>query len=389
MKKILVLGGGIAGIEAAIHLRKHKYDVTVVSNRDYLYVYPISIWIPTKDTKFEDVCVPNTELEKAHGFKIVKDEVVQIVQKEKKVICKNNTFTDYDFLVIAVGAGKVKHNGFNENALSICGVPEQSVEIADRLDELVKKGSGKIAMGFSGNPLDKSGVRGGPAFEVIFNVHNFLKKKGIRDNFELNFVATMPQPGKRLGPRALEMLDNYFNRLSINKYFGKKVKVFEKDQIIFEDDSVLETDLTMFIPANSGHQFIIDSDLPLNPAGFINISDSCLVDGTEDTYAIGDAAALKGPEWSAKQGHLAEVMARNVAFNIHNQIEGKPERKGYQDHINIVCVMDSGDGAAYVSRNRKGGKMLPMPIFGHWMKKMWGWYFKKSKLKKIPRFPGM
>ncbi|MNN96571.1 hypothetical protein D3C81_2155890 [compost metagenome] len=51
--------------------------------------------------------------------------------------------------------------------------------------------------------------------------------------------------------------------------------------------------------------------------------------------------------------------------------------------------MDSGDGAAFVYRSDKRGLMIPMPIVGHWMKKGWGWYYKNSKLNKIPRIPGM
>ena len=45
-KKVLVLGGGFAGLEAAIFLRKEEYDVTLVSERDYFYIYPTSIWVP-------------------------------------------------------------------------------------------------------------------------------------------------------------------------------------------------------------------------------------------------------------------------------------------------------------------------------------------------------
>lgn len=36
----------IAGVQTAIELQKKKiFDVTLVSERDYLYLYPISIWI--------------------------------------------------------------------------------------------------------------------------------------------------------------------------------------------------------------------------------------------------------------------------------------------------------------------------------------------------------
>jgi sulfide:quinone oxidoreductase len=96
-----------------------------------------------------------------------------------------------------------------------------------------------------------------------------------------------------------------------------------------------------------------------------------------------------GPEWRAKQGHVAEVMARNVAYNINAKIENIDSKYSYEEHLNILCVMDTGDGAAFVYRDNKGGKMIPMPIIGHWMKKGWGWYCRNSKLGKIPRIPGM
>ncbi|PLY15351.1 MAG: sulfide:quinone reductase, partial [Sulfurimonas sp.] len=90
-----------------------------------------------------------------------------------------------------------------------------------------------------------------------------------------------------------------------------------------------------------------------------------------------------------KQGHIAEVMARNVAHNIEARDKNKTDFKGYNEHLNILCVMDSGDGAAFVYRDEKKAFMIPMPIFGHWLKKGWGKYCKYSKLGKIPRIPGM
>ena len=392
--KVLILGGGFAGVEAAIFLRKEGYSVTLVSDRDYFYIYPTSIWIPTGEAKFEEICVPLKELQAAHGFDLVIDEITEIVSKEHRAIGKNGIY-EGEYLVIAIGSGKVKHAG-SEHFLSICGKPEESLKIKERLDALIAKGSGKIAMGFGGNPKDPSNVRGGPAFEVLFNVHNQLKKLGIRDKFELTFFAPMESPGARMGPQALKMMDIFFKKLDIKRHFGKKIKRFEADGIVFEDESKLESDFTMFIPAGDGHPVFQNSDLPLNEAGLILINDYCEVqhnfDETPEKYnvfAIGDSAAIDGPDWRAKQGHIAEVMARNVAFNIDAIAKGKEERKGYLEHLNILCVMDSGDGAAFVYRSHKGGRMIPMPVVGHWLKKGWGWYCRNSKLGKIPRIPGM
>ena len=224
MKNVLVLGGGFAGLEAAIYLKKENFNVTLVSDRDYFYMYPVSIWIPTKETEFSDVCIDLKELQKAHGFNLNIDSVTSISAKENKVTLSSGAvIDDYDYLVIAMGAHKMNHKGL-ENTLSICGAPEQSLQIRDKIDELVAKGSGKVCFGFGGNPNDTSAVRGGPGFELMFNLHNLLKKKGIRDNYELTFFAPMAEPGKRMGPQALKMMGTFFSRLNIKQHFGKKNK---------------------------------------------------------------------------------------------------------------------------------------------------------------------
>ena len=388
MKKVLILGGGFAGIQTAIELQKSgRFQVTLVSDRDYLYLYPISIWIPVHIKEFNDVKVSLAKIQKKYPFEIIIDKVKEIHAAEHQVICENQTL-GYDFLVVAFGADKMKHKGL-ENTLSICGKPEVSVLIRNGIDSLIQKGSGKIAVGFGGNPKDKSAVRGGPGFELMFNIHNLLKRKKIRQNFELIFFAPMEEPGARMGKGALPMLNKLFDRYKIEKRFGKKITGFEAGSVIFEDETKLDADLILFIPASAGHSVLQSSDLPLTEAGFIKIDNFCQVIGLSDVYAIGDIAAIEGPEWIAKQGHIAELMGQNAAHNIIESEKGTNNKKGYQEHLNILCVMDTGDGAAFVFRNDKKSFLIPMPIVGHWMKKGWGMYSKLTKVGKFPRLPGM
>jgi len=243
--------------------------------------------------------------------------------------------------------------------------------------------------GFAGNPKDLSAVRGGPAFELIFNIHNMLIKKRMRQNFDLTFFAPMAEPGAKMGKSSLAMLNKMFDKYTIEKQFGKKIKAFESKSVVFEDESKLNADLILFIPASSGHSVLQTSDLPLTDAGFIKIDNNCRVQGIRDVYAIGDIAALEGPEWVAKQGHIAELMGRNAAYNIIETEKGTNRKKGYQDSLNILCVMDTGNGAAFVFRNNTKSFIIPMPVVGHWMKKGWGSYSKLTKVGKFPRLPGM
>ncbi|MGW8168531.1 MAG: NAD(P)/FAD-dependent oxidoreductase [Sulfurovaceae bacterium] len=386
MIKVLILGGGFAGIEAAIYLRKNGHDVTLVSDRDYFYIYPTSIWIPTGEATRDDVSIPLEDLAFKHGFDLIIDNVVKVEAKEKKVTLQSGkTLDGFDKLIIAVGQGKMKLEGI-ENTLSICGKPEEADELYLKLQKLIVKGSGKLAFGFGGNPKDKSAVRGGPAFEVLFNVHNYLKKRGLRDKFELTFFAPMAKPGEKMGEKALVMMDEMLKTTNINKKIGSKIVRFEEDGIVFEDGTKLESDLTMFISAGTGHPILMASDLPLSESGFVVTNEFNEVEGMSGVYSIGDSALLLGDnDWKAKQGHVAEVMAKNVAHNITYP----GDKKSYIDHLNILCMMDIGNGAAFVYRSNTSDKMIPLPIIGHWMKKGWGWYCKNSKLNNIPRIPGM
>lgn len=389
MKHFIVLGGGFAGVEAAIKLRKKGYNVTLISDRDYLFIYPISIWIPVNGISFDDSKMPLTKLQQKHGFNLIIDSVESIDPKNKTVKLKNGE-ESYDYLFIALGMSKVPMKG-DENTLSICGKPDQAVSIKEELDKLVREGKGKISVGFGGNPKDPNGsaVRGGPAFELLFNISTYLKKKGLSNYFELNFFAPMPEPGKRMGANAVKNLSKFYKYYGIHEHVGTKITGFTKNEIHFADGKTLESDLIVFISGGSGHPVLKDSGLPLTEAGFVKTLPTCQVEGHPEIYAIGDSAELLGPAWGAKQGHMAEIMADVAAYNAHQQITGTGKSKSYIDKVSIICVMDSGNGAAWVSRTAKKETMIMLPVIGHWMKKGWGFYFKNSKLKRIPRIPGM
>lgn len=384
--KVIVAGGGFAGVEASIYLKKSGFDVTLISERDFMYIYPVSIWIPTGTISPEKAMLPLKELAAVHSFELIIDEIIGFNPEGNLVVCKNGTH-GYDYLVIAIGAGKANPEGA-ENTLSICGKPEESIKIKETVEMLTAKGRGVISVGIGGNPKDSSAMRGGPAFEMLFNFDAMLRKKNLRNNFELNIFAPMETPGIRLGEKAYGLLNNMYENLGIKKHFGKKIKKFETGAVVFEDDSKLKSDLIVFVPAGSAHKVFSSSPLPLTDAGFIKTDDTLKVEGYENIYAIGDSANLEGPPFRGKQGHVAELMARIAAGNIAKKESGDSDYDGYKEHVHILCVMDNGRGAVYVRRDNRGERVIPLPVVGRWLKRIWGWYYKNSKLNKIPRIPG-
>ena len=381
------MGGGFAGLEAAIQLRKAGLDVTLVSNRSYLCIYPTSIWVATGEIPRDAICLDLADLGRRHGFRFLEGKV-EAVSGARRAVTVNGTELTADHLVIGLGAEKLQPKGA-ETAHFLGGDPAGTERLRDAIAALVEKGQGRIAMGFGGNPKDPSAVRGGPAFELMFNVDTMLRRKVLRERFELTFYAPMPSPGERMGKGAAASIRTMLGKLGIAMRFGKKIDGFEPGAVLFEDGSRLEADVVMYLAAGKGHPVLVASDLPKNEAGFVQTDEGCAVKGFAGVWAIGDSAALLGPEWRAKQGHVAEVMARTAAANIAAQEAGRAERESYVPHVDVLCLMDMGNGAAFVHRTASKEQMIPLPVVGHWMKKGWGAYYKLSKQRRVPRLPGM
>lgn len=388
LPKALVLGGGFGGVQAAMELAgTHRFQVSLVSERPFLHLFPTSIWIPTRGIRTDQTRVPLSDIAKANGFTLVNGAVTAIDAAANSVQTSAGTLA-YDYLVIALGSGKLKPAGV-EHSESLCAGPEAALTLRDQLDALIAAGSGRIAVGFGGNPKDPSAVRGGPAFEFLFNLDHLLRRRGLRGRFELTFFAPMEQPGVRMGKQAFESLGPELAKRGIGRHVGVPIAGFAAHAVEFVDGSTLDADLVMFIPAGTGHPVLTDSGLATTAAGFLDIDQGCLVSGTSNVYAVGDSAAMAGPDWRAKQGHMAEVMARVAAHNITESEVGSAQRDSYLGQVSLVCLMDLGNGANLVYRKADKQGMIRLPIIGHWAKRAWGWYSAANKLRRFPRLPGL
>lgn len=388
MKKILVLGGGISGLEAAIKLQSFgSYDVTLLSNRDFAYLYPAAIWIPTGEKSFADACIPLSETSKTHGFSFKVVNVTGISSKENKVLLEDGEIA-YDYLVLAHGAGKVALPGM-EHTNTICGKPEDALVLKEKLDALIRNGGGKIAIGVGVNLIDKPANRGGPSVELLLNIHHYLKKMKVRDKFELAFFSAAVNPMINLGETLAKLLFAAFKQCNAKTFCGTPIQEFVADGVIFEGGETLAADIIMFTPGLNGHPLLKNTDLPLNDSGFVKVNKDCQVQGTNNVFAIGDVAAVEGPDWLVRFAPLAEHMAMAAASNIHALETGSKERKHYTDHLWVGGLLDGGNGAGFVYKNDARTIILPLPIIGHWLKKRFLVYWKNTRMGKTPRIMNM
>ncbi len=369
-KKIVVVGTGFAALTAVreLHKRSRNVEITVIAPREEFVFLPSLIWIPSEIRQPQDLVIPLHNFFVRQHVNFIEAEVTGLKDGGRTVITDRGDISN-DALVIASGGRFIKKLPGIEHVITPCeGVPA-AVAIRDRLNEM---DGGTIAIGFGGNPKEPSAMRGGPMFEFLFGIDTLLRKQGRRDRFKLVFFNPAPEPGKRLGPKAVKGLLSTMAKRGIETHLGHKMKAFEKDKVITEGGEI-PADLILFMPGMTGNAWFDNSELPRSEGGLVKADAQCRVQGMERVYVAGDSGSFPGPEWMPKQAHMADLQAKAAAANLLNELNGAEAGETFK--VELMCIVDSVNSGMLVARTPTRSIVLPSSRLWHWAKRLFEWWY--------------
>ena len=102
--KVVIIGGGFGGLEAARTLRKTNADVTVIDRQNHHCFQPLLYQVATAALSPADVAWPIRHILRAQQNATVLMADVTGIDTQKKVVRTNSSDIPYDTLVIAAGA---------------------------------------------------------------------------------------------------------------------------------------------------------------------------------------------------------------------------------------------------------------------------------------------
>ena len=104
-KRVVVLGGGFAGINAAMELAKLPVDVTVVDRKNYHLFQPLLYQVALAVLSPADIAQPIRSLMRNHpNIDVLMDEAIGFDLSEQRVHLKTGVELEYDYLIIATGS---------------------------------------------------------------------------------------------------------------------------------------------------------------------------------------------------------------------------------------------------------------------------------------------
>src|SRR3954454_20669665 len=104
-KRVVVIGGGFAGINAAMHLAQLPVDVTLVDRKNHHTFQPLLYQVATAVLSPGEIASPLRRiLHRAPNIEVIMAEVTDFDPAKQRLLLKDGSELKYDYLIVAAGA---------------------------------------------------------------------------------------------------------------------------------------------------------------------------------------------------------------------------------------------------------------------------------------------
>lgn len=338
--RILVLGGGFAGLESAFYLRAKlgsRADLTLVSDQEEFLFKPNTIYIPF-GAEPSSLLLSLRRPAWKRDIELVPGSV-EVVNSDARRVRVGGQELPYDFLVIATGAsmspGEIP--GLAEHAETIW-TPAEMLSLREKLEDLAaraKRGE-ELTVLFNVPPNNKCA---GPLYEIVFMLETWLRRQGIRECVRLLFTTFEQTFIQAFGPKLHEVVTAEFAERGIEGRTGVRLIAVDRHEAIYEDSVREPFDLLVAFPPYVAATHY--DGLAADGRGFLATEfESRRAVGQERIYAPGDAG-----DFPVKQAFLAFLQADAVAEHITAEVGGVVPAHRF-DPVSL-CVMEELDKATF------------------------------------------
>src|ERR671913_718962 len=318
--RVLILGGGYAGIFAASNLCKNEnVQVILVNDGPKLQLLQNIHRVASGEVQPKDISLDIDEiLGKYVIFVNGKCEKVDLIAKQAEIVLELGTIqiTQYDYLIIAVGAKNAYFGikGARENTLSLRSV-EDSIKL-DRIIKILPQGSILTIAGGGASGLSLAGA--------------LSEKYGNKIRIRVIEAQKEVLPG--WDPIIIQMVKG---KLEKNKNLeilrGKPIIEIGPNSVTLSSEETLQTNVTVWTAGIGGQDLDIIPTVKRTGSGRIIVNKYSQVlrsDGGvfDNVFAIGDISAFQLDNEGKMSPQLAQFavrQARNVAKNILRKESGE------------------------------------------------------------------
>lgn len=336
-KKVIIIGGGFAGINLAKKLVKNPgFHITLVDRNNYNFFQPLLYQVATGFLEVSNISFPFRKLfQGKKNFTFRLGELQEIISSENKIKLSNGEL-HYDYLVLATGT---ESNFFGIENIKKNALPMKTVDDAINLRNYLFQKIEEAAIATDAVEKKKlttiTIVGGGPTGVEVAGMLAEMTKSILQKDYpelaghkgEIFLIDSNNTVLSPMGKASQQYTYETLIQMGVKIKLGARVKDYADDILFFKDDEPIETKTLIWAAGVTGKIF---EGLPKESYGRGNrlITDAFnKVKATDNIYAIGDIS-LQTTDNNFSNGHpqvaqVAMQQGKNLAANFIAIINNK------------------------------------------------------------------
>lgn len=329
--KVVILGGGFAGINAAKSLGNSKFDVWLIDKTNHHLFQPLLYQVASAALSPADIAIPIREILSSYeNITVLMGEVVEINKEERQIVLRNSDRIGYDYLLVALGA---RHSYFGKDewekfapglktltdALKVRERILISFEKAERCDSIseAKKYLNFVIIGGGPTGVEMAGAIAEIAYQTMLK--NFRRIDTTKTKIYLveGSPHVLPVYPEKLSLKAQKYLEHF----GVHVITGKRVTNVTAEGVTVEG-MFIPTENILWAAGNQASPVLKTLNVPLDRQGRILVEPDLSIPNHPEIFVLGDAACAMDKKGQPLPGlaPVAVQQGRYVAQILRKRI---------------------------------------------------------------------
>jgi NADH dehydrogenase len=334
--RILIVGAGFGGLQAARHLAHYPVRITVVDQRNYHTFQPLLYQVATAGISPGEIAAPVREILHSHdNIEVLLGEVVGF-DLEKRIAKLVDLEIPYDYLIVAAGARHAYfgHDDWEPMAPGLKTI-EDALEIRRRVLLAFELAERHAASGEGQVQLSFVVVGGGPTGVELAGTLAEIARHALAKEFRSidpkHSRVLLIEGGPRVLPTYAEDLsrsaEKQLQHLGVEVRTSAMVTGIEPAAVLIGNTRVPAA-VILWAAGVAASPLGKNLGAPLDRAGRVLVNADLSIPGHREVFVIGDLAALKDKDGKPLPGVAPVAMQQGVAAarNIGRDLQNKPRQ---------------------------------------------------------------
>lgn len=296
--KVIIIGGGFGGLNAAKALKKADVDILLIDKMNYHLFQPLLYEVATAALSPGEIATPLREiLRNQENVSVIMGEVTDINIEQKQVTLSNQAWFGYDYLIIATGA---RHSYFGNDhweafAPGLKTIPDAlnireqiliSFEKAERADfGSILPYLTFVIIGGGPTGVEMAGAIAEIAYKTMFKNFRKINPKKAQIFLIEACPNILPSYPERLSKRAKKDLE----KLGVQVLNNTKVTNIDDSGVQIADTFIASKNI-IWAAGNQASKLLSCLNTPLDRAGRVIVEPDLTLPNFPEVFIVGDAA---------------------------------------------------------------------------------------------------